>query len=73
MSFSRVLIIFLAALALPSAWAHEPDVHYDHISLSASATIEVPQDQLMVSVYALAESEDAQNSADTVNKRISKA
>ena len=73
MSFSRVLIVLFAILALPPAWAHEPVVHYDHISLAASASIEVPQDQLRVTVYALAESEDAQNSATSVSNRINKA
>jgi predicted secreted protein len=70
MRFSSVLIIFLALQTVQPARAHEPAVHYDHVSLSARAGTEVPQDQLQVSVYALAESENAQDSASTVSNRI---
>ena len=73
MRFSSVLIVLLALQIVQPVRAHEPAVHYDHISLSASAGAEVPQDQLQVSVYALSESENAQDSASTVTNRIHKA
>jgi predicted secreted protein len=73
MSFSRVLLFSISLSVAFTTWAHEPAVHYDHISLSASASEEVAQDQLHVTVYALVESEDAQSSASAVSRRINKA
>jgi len=70
-SRSSVFIILLGHMLL--AAAHELPVHYDHITLSASASKEVPQDELQVTLYAVSESDEAKTTADEVSTRILKA
>ena len=64
--------IVLLTLACP-AWAQDHESHYDRISLSASASQEVQQDELQASLYAMSEDEDARTSASTVSQRVRKA
>lgn len=72
MKHKYLLIVFLLGFCV-NASAHEEQVHYDHISLSASASKEVPQDELRVTLYAFSESDDPQATADEVSERIHKA
>jgi|GEM_PF-6838088 len=50
--------LFILCLCMPVN-AHEVALHYDHVSLSASASQEVPQDELQVTLYAVSEADDA--------------
>ncbi|MCW8964607.1 MAG: SIMPL domain-containing protein [Gammaproteobacteria bacterium] len=71
---SRTTVFMILLGLVFSAAAHdEPVVHYDHITLSANASKEVPQDELQVTLYAVSDSEEARTSADEVGTRIHKA
>ena len=67
--FATLLIL---SLCLPVN-AHDISPHYDHVSLSASASQEVPQDELQVTLYAVSEADDAKTTSDEVSDRIHKA
>jgi len=70
---SRMPVFIILLGQLFYAYAHEPVVHYDHITLSAAASKEVPQDELQVTLYAMSDSEEAKTTADEVSTRIHKA
>ena len=53
--------------------AHEIPVHYDRISLTASAGKQVAQDELQVTLYAMSDAEEARTTSDEVSERIHKA
>jgi len=73
MKITRVLTtLALLWLCLPVN-AHETPPHYDHVSLSASASKEVRQDELQVTLYAVSEADDARITSDEVSSRIHKA
>jgi predicted secreted protein len=68
------LPVFLLLLGLSlSSIAHDLPPHYDHITLSASASKEVPQDELRITLYAVSESDNPKASAEEVSERIHKA
>ena len=68
------LILCLFAYALNGvSYAHEIPVHYDRISLTASAEKKVPHDELQVTLYATSDAEDARTTSDEVSERIHKA
>jgi predicted secreted protein len=73
MKITHLLIILAGTLIVQPGRAHEPVPHYDHISLSASASREVSQDQLHLTLFALDEAEDARSSAEAVSTRINRA
>ena len=73
MMFTRVLIPLALYCFSQIAYAHDVTEHYDHISLSASASKEVNQDELQLTLYALSESEDARSSVTEVSNRINQA
>jgi len=73
MMFTRVLIPLTLYCFSQIAYAHDVTEHYDHISLSASASKEVNQDELQLTLYALSESEDARSSVTEVSNRINQA
>ena len=73
MMIIRVLAtLALLCLCLP-ANAHETLPHYDHVSLSASASKEVPQDELQITLYAVSEADNAKTTSDEVSNRVHKA
>ena len=73
MMIARLLFPLALMCCSQLAYAHDVTEHYDHISLAASASKEVNQDELQLTLYALSESEDARSSVAEVSNRIRKA
>ena len=62
---------FVVALLLSSnLYAHEPVKDYNQISLEATASAEVDNDTMIVSLYAQEEGSKAASLSDKVNKKI---
>ena len=62
---------FVVALLLsPNLYAHEPVKDYNQISLEATASAEVDNDTMIVSLYAQEEGSKAASLSDKVNKKI---
>jgi len=72
MTLRNLLPSLFLAFYLPAS-AHDMPIHYDHVSLTASASQEVPQDELMITLYAVSEADDAKTTSDEVSNRIMKA
>ena len=65
------LLPWLAMLCLPLVvWAGDEPVHYDRVSLSASASGRVDNDTIIASLYAQEEGSETALLADRVNQRI---
>ena len=73
MMITRVLATLSLLCLYLTANAHEIPIHYDHVSLSANASKEVPQDELQVTLYAVSEADDAKTTSDEVSSRVHKA
>jgi predicted secreted protein len=66
----RYLLACLALTIVGPTWAHDADPHYNRISLTASASNEVQQDELQAGLYAMHEDKNARTSANAVSTRI---
>ena len=67
-------ILFVITLFLvSSAYAHEEVINYNQISLEATASADVENDTMIVSLYAQEEGSKAAVLSERVNKKINKA
>ena len=66
-AWSLPLLLMFAASDLS---AHDNTLYYNQVSLDASATAEVDNDTMIVSMYAQQESHNAREASDKVNQKI---
>jgi predicted secreted protein len=64
------VLLLLSSLGINTAWAHDDETHYDRIHLSASASAQLENDTMVVTVYAEEEGSAAAELSSMVNKRI---
>ncbi len=67
------LLLAFITIFHSTASAHETEVAYDRVSLSASASIEIQHNELQATLYAMSEGEDASTTATEVSQRMQKA
>ncbi len=66
--------LFIITLSLASAvYAHEEVINYNQISLEASASADVENDTMIVSLYSQEEGSNAAVLSNRVNKKINGA
>jgi predicted secreted protein len=70
MKYSIFFLIIIALSVVSNAEAHEAVINYNQISLDASASAEVENDTMIVSLYALEEGSKPIELGDRVNKKI---
>lgn len=64
------VLLLLSSLGINTVWAHDDETHYDRIHLSASASAQLENDTMVVTVYAEEEGSVAAELSNMVNKRI---
>lgn len=70
MKYSIVFFIVVASLFVSNLQAHESVLNYNQISLEASASAEVGNDTMIVSMYAMEEGSHAVELSNKVNKKV---
>ncbi|TNF97967.1 MAG: DUF541 domain-containing protein [Gammaproteobacteria bacterium] len=73
MKTSHALCFATLAILTTIASAHDTPLTYDRVNLSASAAMEVEQDELRATLYALNEGENAGKTADAVSRDMQQA
>lgn len=63
-------LVLFSNLGFNNAWGHDDETHYDRIHLSASASAQLENDTMVVTVYAEEEGSVAAELSSMVNKRI---
>lgn len=63
-------LVLLLSLGFNHAWAHDDEIHYDLIHLSASATAQLENDTMVAVVYAEEEGAQVAELSNIVNKKI---
>lgn len=67
------LLLAFIAVFHSNAHSHETQTHYDRVSLNASSSIKVPQDELQATLYAISEGEEADKTAAEVSQHMQRA
>jgi predicted secreted protein len=67
------LLILVTLLIATNVNAHDDELNYNQISLEASASADVENDTMIVSLYAQEEGSKAATLSDNVNKKINNA
>ena len=70
MKIFNSFLLIVALFVSYSAYAHEPAKSYNQISLDATASADVDNDTMIVSLYAQEEGSKATTLSNNVNKRI---
>lgn len=69
----RAFLASLLIVFVSTAYAHDTELTYDRISLSATSQQQVNNDTIIATLYAEEEGSSASTLADLVNRRISRA
>lgn len=70
MKFTRYLILFVTLFFAQTIYAHEPEKSYNQITLDASASAEISNDTMLVSMYTQEEGSDSSKLSDQVNTKV---
>ena len=66
----QLMLALSLVMVSTSSRAHDDTLYYNQVSIDASASDEIDNDTMIVSLYALQESADARDASNRVNEKI---